>query len=95
MTAAKRETKAEPKNPWIAGALNFFLPGLGYLYVGKPKRAAFSAGLIVAAVFLLIGSALLRPEIQLEVLATSIVGELIFGIAFAWDAYKDAKETQG
>lgn len=29
------------KNAYVAGTLNFFLPGLGYLYVGS-KRSTFA-----------------------------------------------------
>ena len=39
------------KNPIIAGALNFFLPGAGYLYVGGKKKR-FGFVLMVAFILL-------------------------------------------
>lgn len=42
------------KNPWLAGILNFFLPGLGYVYngIGRDKTQIVFGGLIFLSVFL-------------------------------------------
>ena len=71
------------KNPWVAAILNFFIWGLGYLYVGK-KRQGFAIALVIGDLvastgFLMAG---------LGDLASA--GLLIVSLAFAWDAYQDA-----
>ena len=80
--------KAGKKNKWGAAALNFVLFGAGYLYVGS-KRKSFAYGLIAAEI---ISSVFSIFEIILPfwvfVWATGL------GLAFAYDAYKDAEETE-
>lgn len=79
------------KNPWVAALLNFFVPGLGYLYVGRGKRTWFSLGLTISSILVIAygvktGSATLP--------SFAFTGSLVAMLAFAWDAYKDALELR-
>ena len=33
---AEEEVKRRRKKPWVSAVLNFFLPGIGFIYIGKP-----------------------------------------------------------
>jgi hypothetical protein len=87
------------KNPWIAAILNFFIWGLGYQYVGS-KRVGFRTGLIVAEVLAIIMAVLVGAIEAFAGVETRLTDLLISwpyvitGLAFAWDAYKDALETR-
>jgi len=93
------------KNPIIAAALNFFLPGAGYIYVGGRKR---NFGFIILISFaLLYSTALLdaffttsipplvpRPGIEqpVEVSIYDQLGSIaafLLLFAFAYDAYNE------
>lgn len=37
-------------NEFFAAAMNFFVPGLGYVYIGTGKRMGFSWGILTASV---------------------------------------------
>ena len=80
----------ENKNPWIAGILNFFLPGLGYLYAGR-KKLFVSLGFFVLTIIVtvyewddIIGifSGKVSADFMLYIIAYPIV--------FAYDGYVDA-----
>ena len=36
------------KNPWVAAILNFFLPGIGFAYLGTPSLVASGIALFVS-----------------------------------------------
>ena len=77
------------KSPWGAAILNFLIPGLGYLYVGR-KRMFLSVGLLVSSIIVIASPTYWTSE------GTGLLlfGGLVAAIAFAADAYKDAEETQ-
>lgn len=65
MTAPVRSEEARPAEPgaavahpaapraaWLAAGLALFFPGLGHLYLGRRRRAAVFAGVILAAILL-------------------------------------------
>lgn len=70
------------KKPWLAAILNFLLPGLGYVYVGK--RSAFGIGLVLTSVLLWWGVGIddMPPITWVDGLITSIL--------LAYDGYNDA-----
>lgn len=73
------------KNPWAVAILNFLLPGLGYVYVGK--RVGFGIGLIISSIILL-------PSVILTEMPPIIwLDGLIMCILFAYDGYKTAEEV--
>ncbi len=73
------------KSPAAAAVLNFFLPGMGYLYLGRWWGIPIFIALILYSL-LLISSAVLFPPIAY------IFGSVV-GLALAWHAYKMAGET--
>ncbi|MEK6977796.1 MAG: zinc ribbon domain-containing protein, partial [Candidatus Hydrothermarchaeota archaeon] len=73
------------KSPAAAAVLNFFLPGMGYLYLGKWWGIPIFIALILYS-FWLISTAVLFPPIAY------IFGSVV-GLALAWHAYKLAGET--
>ncbi|HSE29553.1 MAG TPA: hypothetical protein VLA77_03140 [Candidatus Saccharimonadales bacterium] len=80
------------KSPWIAGILNFILPGVGYLYLGirKPFAILLLAG---GAVVFLSG---LDPVIGECLTALSftplyVLGGILMASAFAVDAVLETK----
>ncbi len=80
--------KEKKKAPWVVAILNFLLPGLGYLYLGK--RTAFGVGLVIwlcimTGLSLSQGTSLLNNT-------RDILEGLILGILFAYDGYKTAQE---
>ncbi len=72
------------KNPWIAAVLNFVLPGLGYIYVGK--RLVFGVGLALLSI--IIGIYWIFFEIPFIMIVDSLVVEFLL----AYDGYKTAEE---
>ena len=78
------------KNPWLAGILNFLLPGLGYAYAGK-KRAFVSYGFLALSIFVAIyewGDIVAAFSGKMNV--DFMVYIVIYPIVFAYDAYADA-----
>ena len=71
------------KSPSLAAILNFLIWGLGYLYLGK--RTAFGLLLVIGEVF---GASITLTGVvdPMEYLVF-----LIFSVAFAVDAYQEAK----
>ncbi len=72
------------KKPWVTAVLNFLLPGLGYVYVGK--RVGFGIGLILSSLILW-GVSLgdLPPVVWID--------GIIIAFLFAYDGYKTAEEV--
>jgi hypothetical protein len=76
----------------VAAILNFYIWGLGYLYIGK--RRGFGILLLLGFAFPVLD--LLYPPESLPPLTgirlVSIAGYLILSLAFAYDAYRLAAE---
>jgi hypothetical protein len=72
------------KSPRIAAILNFVLPGLGYIYVGK--RLVFGVGLALLSI--IIGIYWMFFEIPFIMLVDSLAVEILL----AYDGYKTAEE---
>ena len=70
--------------------MNFLVPGLGYLYVGR-KRTFLGVGLLVSSV-----AAFLSPNLLFanEVDFPMLLSAAIFSTIVAVDAWKDAEETK-
>ncbi|MDB5187159.1 MAG: hypothetical protein JWM07_631 [Candidatus Saccharibacteria bacterium] len=90
--------KSQPKNPVLAAVLNVLIPGIGYLYVGV--RTKFAIMLIAASIvgiaatfdpqsFMYFGGET-PPKMSL----IDSLSLLIVTVAFAYDAYMEAKATQ-
>ena len=80
----------ESKNPWLAAVLNFIIPGVGYLYVGR--RTEFAVILLAGWIISLgvSGSAFAGAStFDAGLIALS---ELLMMMAFAYDGYMSAKE---
>lgn len=77
------------KSPLRAGLLNFFIPGLGYLYLGKRKTFGW---LILAGAAILLGGDILTgfKHAPPMVPYTLISGNIIL-FALGYDAYQEAK----
>ena len=83
-------------NPWIAAALNFVLPGAGYVYAGR--RDGFAWGVLVsyaliAASSFMSGSATYAGVPQ-AALYMGVSGTIILQASFAWDAFRVAKAAK-
>lgn len=91
------ENQKKQKNPWIAAVLNFILPGLGYIYVGK-KRKVFAFGLFALSIWVGIHDrqeilSLLSGKMSLfEISEHFLIFILLYPLVFAWDAFMDAGE---
>ncbi len=89
-TPAKNPT--EKKNPIIAAIASFFIPGLGQIYSGEPRKGI---GLVlIAIIFASIWFFLLRekdPEMTGAILVSSGAC-VLFWMGSVYDAYKTAKE---
>jgi len=89
---SQRRVKAN--RAYVAAILNFFVWGLGYLYIGR--RNSFSFLIVLGYVITLIplfvpmGTASLSLDYQV----VSGVGYLILDFAFAYDAYRLADVKQ-
>lgn len=75
------------KNPGWAAFLNFFIPGLGYVYAGK--RMGFGIGLVFWDSILL-GLVFILPQQQT---VSFILDGIVMAILFAYDGYKTAQEV--
>ena len=78
------------KKPWLAGVLNFFLIGLGTLYVGKRK----GLGLILTLGAL----SLTYVEQSIKALDASLYWQMfatvfVMNVFFAMDGAREAKEA--
>lgn len=91
-------TKITSISPVLAAVLNFLIPGVGYLYVGVRKKFAwFLIGAsVVSAVAIVVG--VLNPESAGNYVAATTqyslldsLAVLIVAVAFAYDAYTEAK----
>jgi hypothetical protein len=102
--AGQPQTTARPqKNPWLAAILNFFFPGLGYVYNGIGRDTAqlifgVLVALSVALVFYVgFASAILSPSSggTQTTTAADYVSFLYFLLPFAvaYDGYKRAKSA--
>ncbi len=80
------------KNPWIAGIANFIIPGVGYLYNGK--RIVFGALLLLWTI-LAIAVYFTEPQLYQAAFSSILVtvGSVVMGIALAFDAYQEAKQS--
>lgn len=79
------------KNPWIAAILNTIIAGLGYLYLGRRKEFGF---LLIASDALAYYWFFTNPEAQKAFESPLItISWILLVAAFAWDAYKEAKQT--
>lgn len=77
------------KKPWLAAVLNFFLWGLGYVYVGN--KIAFGIGLFISDLIL---NAAFFYQIFVLNSAEFISGYayLIMAFVFAYDGHKEAEK---
>ena len=80
------------KNKWLAAILNLFIPGLGYIYVGRGKRTVFAVGLVVTCIF--VGVAEIATNSTYDDATWMILPTIAMAVIFAWDAYQDAKDTR-
>jgi hypothetical protein len=84
--------KRREKRAWLAGLLNFLLPGLGYLYNG---RRIFFGILLLLAVILDLTKAFGNDPIFISTQCigtrTSLIASLILALAFALDGLREAK----
>jgi len=92
----KRDKTETKKDPWLAALLNFIFTGLGYLYVGK--RKTFGA-LLLTSEFLVFAWILIDATARemLTALTSSplkVLATLLLAVAFALDAYNDAKTVK-
>lgn len=85
------EIPMKPRKPWIAALLTLFLPGLGQLYGGEPRRAfAVCLGYFAAlSVLLLLGWP--KTFLGLILLILAALSYLLWAL---WDAVKIARGNQ-
>lgn len=74
------------KRPWVAAVLNFLIPGVGYLYNGS--RVVFGT-LVLFTSFIATYVFFTIPNAHTPI---ELVGGLVLGGAFAYDAYEEAEE---
>ena len=77
------------RNIFLAVFFNFFVPGLGYIYLGKKK--IFASMLIVIIILAAIDRYFLNVIAAKSYSWLGIVISLLFSFAFAFDAYCEAK----
>jgi len=78
-----------PKSGTIAAILNFFIWGLGYLYLGK--KTTFGVILVIGSIISLLAVAF-PSGTNLGYDTVQALGLLVVSVAFAWDASQLAKE---
>ncbi len=81
------------KNSWLAAALNFILPGLGYFYAGR-KHLIVSIGFFVLSVWVAVHdwneiTAILRGHMSIT--EHFLLFIILYPLIFAYDAYRDAR----
>ncbi len=81
--------KSLPKSAGVAAVLNFFIWGLGYLYLGK--RTTFGVILAIGSIISLLSVAFPSGG-SLGYDTVQALGLLVVSLAFAWDASQLAKE---
>ena len=77
------------KNPWLVGAANVLLPGLGYLLIGK--RTIFAIVLLVSMV---IGWYWILTSPDFQKVSSDIyfsISAYLTALAFGIDGYLEAK----
>lgn len=80
------------KIPWLAALLNFVLSGVGYLYNGK--RVVFGVILLASEILTLTVGIGISESFLNQILTSYpmlILGTILMQIAFAVDAYQEAK----
>ena len=82
------------KNPVVIALLNFFLPGLGYIVLGREK--VFGALALIGSVAGWVWSftSVLPFEEDSTVAIIAALLTVFYAIAFAYDGYMLAKEEQ-
>lgn len=87
-----RDMKRFRNNPWIAAVLNFFIPGLGYVYAGK--KVVFSTILLIGMI-LYVFWVISLPDMQ-QTLDTIWLNASLFFImlGFAVDGYQEVKKSK-
>ncbi|OGI71102.1 hypothetical protein A3B84_03015 [Candidatus Nomurabacteria bacterium RIFCSPHIGHO2_02_FULL_35_13] len=78
------------KKPWLACVLNIVLPGVGYIYVGN--RVVFGILLFISNLIVWTSSVSLS-EFSNSAIGIMVISGIVMIIAFAYDGYKDAQET--
>ncbi|MBU1726354.1 MAG: hypothetical protein KJ880_01830 [Candidatus Omnitrophica bacterium] len=80
------------KIPWLAAVLNILVNGLGYIYIGK--RKAFGLLLMLAQISTCVWVLKSQPaSVYLFRDFWISLSGILYSAAFAFDAYKLAKET--
>ncbi len=83
------------KNPLVAAISNFILPGLGYIYL--KKRLNFGIILLISQILIYL-SVYVFPLAEIPPLDTgsylAALSLLLFHLAFAYDAYNEAKRSR-
>ena len=85
------------KNRYIAGLLNFILPGLGYIYSGK-KRPIFSWGLFILSIWVAVHDwneivSILTGKIGIT--EHFLLFIILYPVVFAYDSFKDVEQELG
>mgnify|MGYP001619385247 CR=1 FL=1 len=78
------------KNPWIAGILNFFLLGAGYIYNGK--RIFLGVGLTLGALLLTYLEQIKIKEAAPDLFILAFISFFVLAVSCAYDGFKEAKE---
>jgi hypothetical protein len=86
-----RETKIKKRDPLLAGLINFFFWGGGYIYLGK--RTTFGYGLLLVEILehsplIVFGLGIITQYPYYLYVA----GHLLLSTLFAWDAYNMSLE---
>ena len=82
---------AEARNAWIAGILNFFFWGVGYLYCEKKKVSGVL--IFLGYVVLLSVNFFINEElISTPLLIAGYSGDILISIGLAYDAFREAKK---
>lgn|SRR3989344_337979 len=81
------------RRPWLGAMLNFFILGGGYIYNGGRRK--FFGWLLFCVLILTIMDTLIFDQIRTYIPEPSPltwIAIALVSIAFAYDAYQDAKE---
>lgn len=68
------------KNPWIAAVLNFFFPGLGFVYLGQAEFVL--GGIVLFGADLTISCVALAAS--MDTASFIIVWTVFFSLSFLW-----------
>lgn len=79
------------KRAWLAGLLNFFFPGAGYLYTGR--RRALGLIFLLGAIGLTFVEQSLEP-VDITLYWTMFATVFLMNTAFAVDGYQEARRTR-